>query len=183
MDTHKNAPLTLKGREAMVHSVIKGGLSKAAAARQFNTTPKTVTKWVERFRADGADGLRDHTDRSAIICYRRQPRNVPPTVAAIGVVPILQLRHNAANSSKNQNCSLLPVGAEITALNSRIPRADCAKIADLLQSSPGDSDDRAVMLDSNAFAEVAEMIAATTDEITVERITEFLPSRRSMPIT
>ena len=48
MNTHKNAPLTPKGREAMVRCV-EAGLSKAAAARQFNTTAKTVAKWVERF--------------------------------------------------------------------------------------------------------------------------------------
>ena len=59
MDTHKNARLTPKGREEMVRAVVDDGLSKAAAARQFNTTPKTVGKWVERFRADGVDGLRD----------------------------------------------------------------------------------------------------------------------------
>jgi transposase-like protein len=54
MDVHKNAPLTPKGRETMVRSVIEGGSSKAAAARQFNTTPKIVAKWVERFRAGGS---------------------------------------------------------------------------------------------------------------------------------
>jgi hypothetical protein len=36
MDTHKNAPLTPKGRQIMVLAVVDGGLSKAAAARQFN---------------------------------------------------------------------------------------------------------------------------------------------------
>lgn len=50
MDTHKNARLTPKGREAMVLAVVEGGLSKAAAARKFNTKSKTVGKWVERFR-------------------------------------------------------------------------------------------------------------------------------------
>src|SRR5258708_13355885 len=50
MDTHKNASLTPKGREAMTRSVVEGGLSKAVAARQFNTTPKTVAKWVDRFQ-------------------------------------------------------------------------------------------------------------------------------------
>jgi transposase-like protein len=39
MDTHKNARLTPKGREAMVRAVVDGGLSKAAAARKFNTAP------------------------------------------------------------------------------------------------------------------------------------------------
>src|SRR3984893_2472245 len=63
MDVHKNAPLTPKGREAMVRSVIEGGLGKAAAARQFNTTPKTVAKWLKRFRAEGVDGLRDRSSR------------------------------------------------------------------------------------------------------------------------
>ena len=43
MDTHKNAFLTPKGREVMVRYV-EGGLSKAAAARQFNITPKIVGK-------------------------------------------------------------------------------------------------------------------------------------------
>ena len=50
MDTHKNASLTPKGREAMARRVIDGGLSKAAAARAFHTTSKTVAKWVARFR-------------------------------------------------------------------------------------------------------------------------------------
>src|SRR5215813_4896678 len=63
MDTHKNARLTPKGREEMVRSVVDGGLSYAAAARKFNTTPKTVAKWVERFRKEGVDGLRDRSSR------------------------------------------------------------------------------------------------------------------------
>src|SRR6202030_3519896 len=63
MNSHKNAPLTPKGREAMVRSVIEGGLTKAVAAGQFNTTAKTVAKWVERFRAEGVDGLRDRSSR------------------------------------------------------------------------------------------------------------------------
>src|ERR1700682_5698209 len=60
MNSHKNASLTPKGREAMVRCV-EAGLSNAAAARQFNTTPKTVAKWVERFRTGGVDGLRDRS--------------------------------------------------------------------------------------------------------------------------
>ena len=63
MDTHKNAHLTPKGREDMVRAVVDGGLSSAAAARKFNTTPKTVAKWVKRFRAEGVDGLSDRSSR------------------------------------------------------------------------------------------------------------------------
>jgi transposase InsO family protein len=63
MDTHKNARLTPKGREDMVRAVVHGGLTKAAAARRFNTTAKTVAKWVDRFNAEGLDGLRDRSSR------------------------------------------------------------------------------------------------------------------------
>jgi transposase InsO family protein len=47
----------------MVRRVVDGTLSQAAAARQFNTTAKTVAKWVKRFRAEGVDGLRDRSSR------------------------------------------------------------------------------------------------------------------------
>jgi transposase InsO family protein len=63
MDSHNNARLTPKGREEMVRAVIEAGLSKAAAARKYNTTAKTVTKWVERFRAEGREGLLDRSSK------------------------------------------------------------------------------------------------------------------------
>jgi transposase InsO family protein len=47
----------------MVRSVVEGGLSYADAADQFNTTSKTVAKWVKRFRAEGVEGLRDRSSR------------------------------------------------------------------------------------------------------------------------
>jgi transposase InsO family protein len=63
MDTHKNASLTPRGREALARSVVEQGLSNAAAARRFNTTPKTVAKWVARLRAEGVAGLQDRSSR------------------------------------------------------------------------------------------------------------------------
>ncbi len=100
MDTHENARLTPKGREAMVLAVVECGLSKAAAARKFNTTPKTVGKWVERFRAEGVDGLRDRSSRplsspdqtpqatcDAIEALRRQRHTGAQIAAEAGVSP------------------------------------------------------------------------------------------------
>jgi transposase InsO family protein len=100
MDTHKNAPLTPKGREMMVRAVVDRGLSKAAAARQFNLTPKTVAKWVRRFRAEGVDGLRDRSSRplsspsqtapataAAIEALRRQRFTGKQIAAELGVSP------------------------------------------------------------------------------------------------
>src|ERR1700685_618448 len=66
MNTHKNASLTPRGREAMARSVVEGGLSKATAAHQFNTTPKTVAKWVGRFQAEGVAGLQDRVPAAFI---------------------------------------------------------------------------------------------------------------------
>src|SRR5260370_42637271 len=76
MNTHKNAPLTPKGREAMGRCV-EAGLSKAAAARQFNTTPRTVATWVERFRTGGVDGLRDPSSRPLAIASQNAPAPAP----------------------------------------------------------------------------------------------------------
>jgi transposase InsO family protein len=100
MDTHKNAPLTPKGREAMVRSVVEGGLSKTVAARQFNVTPKTVAKWLKRFRAEGVDGLRDRSSRphslpsqtpaaacAAVEALRRQRYTGKQIAAEVGISP------------------------------------------------------------------------------------------------
>jgi len=63
MDVHNNARLTPKGREAMVRAVVDQGLTSVEAARRFNTTAKTVAKWVRRFRERGVAGLRDRSSR------------------------------------------------------------------------------------------------------------------------
>ncbi|MGH8346809.1 MAG: IS481 family transposase [Pseudomonas sp.] len=63
MNTHNNARLTAKGREHMVRAVMDHRLSKTEAARQFNTTSKTVAKWVARFKAEGIVGLRDRSSK------------------------------------------------------------------------------------------------------------------------
>jgi transposase InsO family protein len=79
MDTHKNAPLTPRGRAMMVRAVVDCGLSRAAAARQFNITPKTVAKWVDRFSAEGVLGLQDRSSRP--LSSPRQ--STPATRAAV----------------------------------------------------------------------------------------------------
>src|SRR5262245_14024127 len=100
MDTHENARLTRKGREEMVRAVVDGGLGKAAAARKYNTTPKTVAKWVERFRSEGANGLRDRSSRplsspsqtpqstcAAVEALRRQRYSGQQIASALAISP------------------------------------------------------------------------------------------------
>jgi transposase InsO family protein len=100
MNIHKNARLTLIGREQMVRAVVESGLAQAAAARQFHTTAKTVGKWVNRFQEEGVEGLRDRSSRplsspdqtpaatcAAVEALRRQRRTGKHIAAEVGVSP------------------------------------------------------------------------------------------------
>ena len=84
----------------MVRAVVDDGLTKAAAARRFHATAKTVGKWVERFHQEGVDGLRDRSSRplsspdqtpaatcAAIEALRRQRHTGKQIAAEVGVSP------------------------------------------------------------------------------------------------
>jgi transposase InsO family protein len=84
----------------MVRAVVDGGLSKAVVARLYRTTPKTVAKWVARYRAEGVDGLGDRSSRplslpsqtapatcAAIEASRRQRHTGKQIAAEVGVSP------------------------------------------------------------------------------------------------
>ena len=81
MDVHKNAPLTPAGRETMVRRVIAGQTPKAVATA-FGVCVKTVSKWVERFRREGAAGLVDRSSRPHR-CYRPTPEAVAGRIAEL----------------------------------------------------------------------------------------------------
>jgi transposase len=81
--------------EAMVRSVA-AGLSKAAAARRFNTTRKTVAKWVERFRTGGVDGLRDRSSRPLSL-----PSQTAPATCAV------------VEALRRQRCTGKQIAAEV----------------------------------------------------------------------
>lgn len=100
MDVHNNARLTPRGREAMVRAVVDHNVTHAQAARLFNTSAKTVGKWVRRFRAEGAAGLRDRSSRplslpsqtalatcDAVEALRRQRRTQAAIAAETGLSP------------------------------------------------------------------------------------------------
>ena len=56
MDYHQNARLTMHSR----------------AAAEFKVSPRTAAKWVRRYQAQGAAGLRDRSSRP-----HRSPRQIP----------------------------------------------------------------------------------------------------------
>jgi transposase InsO family protein len=75
VDIHQNAALSLKGRALMVERVVSDGWSFRATARAFHVDPRTVRRWVTRFRKHGLRGLYDRSSRP-----HRQPRRTPKGV-------------------------------------------------------------------------------------------------------
>jgi transposase InsO family protein len=62
MNIHKNARLTPHGREHIVRAVTSGQTPKAVA-QAAGVCPRTVRKWVGRYRIEGAAGLCDRSSR------------------------------------------------------------------------------------------------------------------------
>ena len=62
MNIHKNARLTPIGRERLVRQV-ESGQTPETAARSAGVCPRTVRKWLARFRAEGVAGLQDRSSR------------------------------------------------------------------------------------------------------------------------
>ena len=63
MNVHKNARLTLAGREIMVRRVVEGRQTPQAIATAVGVCPRTVRKWVERFRAGPSRSLPGQADK------------------------------------------------------------------------------------------------------------------------
>ena len=62
MNVHKNARLTPRGRARIVRQV-ESGQTPEAVAEAAGVCPRTVRKWVERYRREGLTGLQDRSSR------------------------------------------------------------------------------------------------------------------------
>src|SRR5580692_4093496 len=62
MNMHKNARLTPRGRERIVRQV-ESGQTTEAVAEAAGVCPRTVRKWVDRYRREGLAGLQDRSSR------------------------------------------------------------------------------------------------------------------------
>lgn len=57
--THRNAPLTVLGRQRAVDQVLERGRPIAHVAAEFHIARATLSKWVARYRDHGRAGLED----------------------------------------------------------------------------------------------------------------------------
>ncbi len=62
MNIHDNAKLTPKGRDRLVKMVLSGQ-SLESASQLAGVCPRTVRKWVDRYRREGFAGLYDRSSR------------------------------------------------------------------------------------------------------------------------
>ena len=81
MNVHKNARLTPHGRERIARQVASGQTPKAVG-EAAGVCPRTVRKWVDRYRREGLVGLRDRSSRPHRL-HRPTPQSVVDEVAAL----------------------------------------------------------------------------------------------------
>ena len=123
MNVHHNARLTVRGRELIVRAVLAQQLSVRGAALQVGLSERSARKWLARFRAEGAAGLRDRSSRP-----HRSPRQTPPAQVAV-VLALRRLRLPGFQISRPSAC------AKATVLR-LLRRHGLARLSSLEPASP-----------------------------------------------
>jgi transposase InsO family protein len=84
MQLHANVKTTPKARALLVQRVMTQAWTYRAAASAAGVSVRTVAKWVQRAKAEGAAGLRDR---------RARPHRSPSATAPRIISAIIRLRH------------------------------------------------------------------------------------------
>lgn len=120
MNSHKNARLTVYGREVLVRRVLEDGQRPREVAQAMAVSPRTVYKWLARYRKQGQPGLHDRScrprrcphrlserQRAEIIALRRQRRIYRAISQATGV-PVSTVARVLQNAGLNRLSALAP---------------------------------------------------------------------------
>jgi transposase InsO family protein len=81
MNMHENARLTPHGRERIARQITSGQTPKAVG-EAAGVCPRTVRKWVERYRREGHAGLHDRSSRPHRL-YRPTPQIIVDEIARL----------------------------------------------------------------------------------------------------
>jgi transposase InsO family protein len=76
MRLHANAALSLRQRQRMVSRVLDEGWSLASAAAAAEVSERTCSKWVARYRVEGAAGLVDRSSAPKLVANRTDEQTV-----------------------------------------------------------------------------------------------------------
>ena len=123
MKMRKNARLTPLRREEMARRVLAGEMSRPEAARSFGVAPKTVSKWVGRFRDFGPAGMPDRSSRP-----RRMRRPTPAHVVE-RIVHLRRCRLTGAHIA-------VATGVSTATVSRILKRAGLSRIKDLEPEEP-----------------------------------------------
>jgi transposase InsO family protein len=108
MRLHGNARTCLHSRRLIVERVLEQGWTLARAAEAAGVSVRTVSKWLSRFRAEGAEGLADRSSRPARIPHRTPEQRVEV------IVVLRRLRMTAAEIAEIVAMPLSTVSAVLT---------------------------------------------------------------------
>ena len=100
MKVHARARLTPNGRRFVVERVLELGWTATAAAEAAGVAERTVYRWIARYRAEGAAGLRDRSSAPKRIPHRTSPERVEL---------ILQLRRMRLTASELAELLAMPL--------------------------------------------------------------------------
>lgn len=103
-------------------------------SRRYRIAARTVWRWVRRYRAGGADGLRDHVRRDTLT--RRAPANVASISGAEAVSALAPIRPAAAGKSE-QWATVKAIAADHPLHHVR--RAILSSLAVIIRQVPLDS--------------------------------------------
>jgi transposase InsO family protein/transposase len=81
MRLHANAALSLTQRRRMVRLVVEQERSIAEAAAQFNTSLRTCSKWVARYREASESGLLDRSSAPELVANRTTEERIAAIAA------------------------------------------------------------------------------------------------------
>jgi len=81
MKLHANAALSLRQRERMVRRVLEQGWALAKAAEAAEVSARTCSKWVARYRVEGAAGLLDRSSAPGVVANRTEEHTLQAIAA------------------------------------------------------------------------------------------------------
>jgi transposase InsO family protein len=123
MNIHKNARLTFARRLEMVQDVVDRKLTLAASAAAHSVSVLTTRKWVGRYLAQGAVGLRDVSSR---------PRVSPRAIAPATALAIVELRRRFLTQARIARS----LGVSPSTVSRVLRRAQLSRWSDLVPSEP-----------------------------------------------
>lgn len=110
MNTHQNARLTVWGRGEAVRRVLEDREPAAVVAAALHVSPRTVTKWLGRYLAEGPAGLVDRSSRP-----HRSPGRTPPAVVR-RIVALRQRRRTGPEIAEQLRLAPSTVGRVLSRL-------------------------------------------------------------------